>query len=204
LKGLALVKALRQGGYVLYMRHAAATVGADQSLPSIPKWWENCAVQRNLSDLGRDQAKKVGEALRELAVPIAEVKSSQFCRNLETARLMGFKAITITEDINHPVGQRTGGPDVNAQRYTHLVQIPRPGTNTLLISHTQGSSRRNEMLMGQLQEAEIIVYLPDGAAEAEPLARIPVADWPLLVTLDWADKASRPQPSPSGRAPGKK
>lgn len=194
LKGLALVRALKGGGYILYMRHASATVGADQGLPTIPNWWENCAIQRNLSDAGREQARKVGEALRELSLPISEVKTSQFCRNLETARLMGFKSVTVTEELNHPVGQRTGGPDVNIARYKHLTQVPKPGTNVLLVSHTQGSAKPAERMLGQVQEAEIIVYLPDGKGETEPVARMPLADWPLYLTLEWADRSARPAP----------
>lgn len=190
LKGIALVRALKGGGYNLYMRHALATTGADQSLPGIPNWWENCALQRNLSDPGRDQAKKVGEALRELGVPLGEVKTSQFCRNKETAKLMGVQSITVTEEINHPVGQRTGGPDVNITRYKHLAMVPKRGTNTLLISHTQGSSKAQERIMSSIAEAEIIVYLPDGKGDAEPVARIPPGDWYLYTTLDWAERAT--------------
>jgi phosphohistidine phosphatase SixA len=156
----------------------------------VPNWWENCAIQRNLSDQGRDQAKKVGEALRELGVPLGEVKVSQFCRNKETAKHMGIQTITVTEDINHPVGQRMGGPDVNATRYKQLVIVPRKGTNTLLISHTQGSSQVNERILSSIGEAEIIVFQPDGKGDAVPVARIPPLDWYLYTTLDWAEKAT--------------
>jgi phosphohistidine phosphatase SixA len=189
LKGIALVRALRAGGYNLYMRHSIATTGADGSLPTIANWWENCAIQRNLSDPGREQSKKVGEALRELAVPLGEVKVSQFCRNKETAKLMGIQTITVTEEINHPVGQRTGGPDVNVTRYKHLAMVPKKGTNTLLISHTQGSAKAQERILSSIAEAEIIVFQPDGSGEAEPVARIPPGDWYLYTTLEWAERA---------------
>jgi len=66
LKGVQLVLALRQGGFNLYMRHAVATVGQDGNFQQTPEWWDNCDIQRNMSDAGREQARKVGEGLREL------------------------------------------------------------------------------------------------------------------------------------------
>jgi hypothetical protein len=48
---------------------------------------DDCATQRNLSDAGRAQARRLGERLRAAAVPVDPVRSSRWCRCLETARL---------------------------------------------------------------------------------------------------------------------
>jgi phosphohistidine phosphatase SixA len=183
LKGMAILKALQKGGYNLYMRHGAASIGQDSStLPQTPRWWDNCAVQRNLADEGREQARKVGIALRQLNVPIDSVKTSQFCRTRDTAYAMGLSAIEIVEALNHQIGQRVGF-DVHAERFKLLATPPSPGKNVLMISHTHGSARAEERAVAQMQEAEIVMYRPDGKGSAEPVARITVADWDIFLAL---------------------
>src|SRR5258706_1883256 len=49
----ALLAKLRQGGYVLYLRHASTDFSQnDERMTS----FEDCAHQRNLTDKGRDEA----------------------------------------------------------------------------------------------------------------------------------------------------
>ncbi|WP_059041388.1 histidine phosphatase family protein [Paenibacillus rubinfantis] len=47
---------LRQGGYVIYVRHGEANVGQDR--PGMRP--EDCTAQRNLSAVGRGQARRFG------------------------------------------------------------------------------------------------------------------------------------------------
>lgn len=187
LKGVALVTALRKGGFNLYMRHALSTVGSDQDLLNTPKWWENCALQRNISGPGREQARKVGEALRALKIPVGAVKVAQFCRTRDTGSLLGLGPLQIEEGLNHVIGQRAGF-DVNAARLALLAELPAPGKNTILVSHTHGSPHPLERVMGGLAEAEIAVYRPDGAGKAELVARIELAEWDNLGQLMSAAK----------------
>lgn len=179
LKGAILLQALRKGGYNLYMRHAQANVGQDANLQQVPTWWENCSIQRNVSDPGREQARKVGAALRDLAIPVSQVIAAQFCRTRDTAHLMGLGPIEVSADLNHQIGQRPG-IDFNGARFRLLAVRPANGTNTLLVSHTHASPRLEERIMGGIQEAEIVVYHPDGNGGAEPVARVPVTEWDNL------------------------
>jgi phosphohistidine phosphatase SixA len=169
------------------MRHAQSNVGQDANLLQTPVWWENCAIQRNISDPGREQARKVGAAIRDLAIPVNHVIAAQFCRTRDTAHLMGLGPIEITEDLNHQIGQRPGF-DVNAARFKRLATGPASGMNNLLVSHTHGSPRTEERIMGGLLEAEIVVYRPDGNGGSEPIARIPPAEWDNLSRLQASGK----------------
>lgn len=188
LKGVALVDALRQGGFNLFMRHAQATIGQDGNLLQTPSWWENCTIQRNMSDTGRDQARRVGAAIRALKIPVDQILTAQFCRTQETGHLLGLGAIEVTEDINHQIGQRAGF-DVNAARFRRLAAQPAKGMNNVLVSHTHGSTRPEERVMSGMQEAEMVVYRPDGKGGSEPVARIPLTDWENLTRL-MADRKS--------------
>ena len=187
LKGATLVSALKKGGFNLYMRHALANVGQDGNLIQTPQWWDNCALQRNIADAGREQARKVGDALRTLKIPIGGVLTAQFCRTRDTGHTMGLGPIEITEDLNHQIGQRAGF-DVNAARFKQLATLPPKGTNRVLVSHTHGSPKTEERIMGAMQEAEIVVFQPDNKGGSEPIARIPVAEWDALIKIEHAAK----------------
>ena len=164
--GAKFVDALRGGGYVLYMRHAL----------QIPPTSEKCDTS-NLTPVGEAQARAVGAALRELKIPIGQVRSSQPCRNRDTARLLGLGPVEITDDLN-PAGLREGF-DVSAARLRQLQEAPPRGTNSLLVSHVHGSLKKAEWM--HLEIAEIIVYRPDGKGSTMPVARVRVEGWEELV-----------------------
>jgi phosphohistidine phosphatase SixA len=73
---------LRAGGIVLF-RHATAPGTGDPPGMRLG----DCATQRNLGAAGREQARRIGEALRDQGIPIGAVLASQWCRTLETAEL---------------------------------------------------------------------------------------------------------------------
>src|SRR5687768_7239726 len=84
LEGAPLVAALRKGGYTLYFRHTATDFSQNDSAMTR---YDDCASQRNLTELGRQQARAIGDAVRALELPIGDVLASPFCRTVETGRL---------------------------------------------------------------------------------------------------------------------
>ena len=78
--------ALRSGGHFALIRHAVAPGTGDPSHFSL----HDCTTQRNLSEEGRSQAAKIGQRLRANGLRKARVYSSQWCRCLDTARLIGM------------------------------------------------------------------------------------------------------------------
>src|SRR5690554_1752875 len=79
-----VLEAMRAGGVVILLRHGTTEPGIGDP----PEFTlDNCATQRNLSAVGRDESRRVGKALRAAGVSIAAVRSSRWCRSLETARL---------------------------------------------------------------------------------------------------------------------
>lgn len=73
-------------GYVLLLRHAIAPGGGDPENFRLG----DCTTQRNLSDDGRAQARKIGAWLSAQNVKIAGVESSRWCRATETAELLNL------------------------------------------------------------------------------------------------------------------
>lgn len=76
-------QALGRGGVVLAARHALAPGNFD------PPGFKlgDCSTQRNLSDEGRAQARRLGAWLTQRGLKPAQVRSSPWCRCDETARL---------------------------------------------------------------------------------------------------------------------
>lgn len=74
---------LRDGEQVVLLRHAMAPGVAEPSSFAI----DDCKTQRNLSDRGRQQARKIGALFSARAAPTERVLSSRYCRALETGSI---------------------------------------------------------------------------------------------------------------------
>lgn len=80
---LDLPARLREGGVVLAFRHALAPGTFDPPEFRVG----DCGTQRNLSDEGRAQARRIGERFAAWGLAPAAVRSSPWCRCIDTARL---------------------------------------------------------------------------------------------------------------------
>jgi broad specificity phosphatase PhoE len=80
----ALLDALRQGGAVLMLRHAQTEPGVGD-----PPGFQlgQCGTQRNLSEAGRAQSRRIGQALAAQGLVPRAVRSSGWCRCIDTAEL---------------------------------------------------------------------------------------------------------------------
>jgi phosphohistidine phosphatase SixA len=74
---------LRRGGHVVLVRHASAPGTYDP--PGFRL--EDCSTQRNLSEAGREEARRLGLAVRQRGVKVGRVWSSRWCRARDTAAL---------------------------------------------------------------------------------------------------------------------
>lgn len=86
----AIWAALRDGGVVALVRHARAPGTGDP--PNFRLG--DCATQRNLSEDGRRQAAELGARFRREGVLVTDVRSSRWCRALDTASL-AFPAVIV-------------------------------------------------------------------------------------------------------------
>jgi phosphohistidine phosphatase SixA len=75
---------LRDGGNVVLIRHAQTIPGFGDP-PGFRL--DDCQSQRYLSEIGREQSRRMGERFRKENIPIGPVLSSEWCRCYETAEL---------------------------------------------------------------------------------------------------------------------
>jgi phosphohistidine phosphatase SixA len=173
LGGRALLAALKAGGLVLYFRHASTDFGQnDEQMTG----YEDCARQRNLTDAGRDEARRIGVAIKRLEIPVGEVMASPFCRTMETAQLIFGRATSTAAVRGGPA--RPDTPDRYAELRRLLATPPRPGTDLAIVSH--GNPFAAVAGTPYLAEGEAAVIRPLGAQGFVIIARIPKDAWEAL------------------------
>lgn len=126
-------RALAEPGHVALMRHAVTTPGVGDP-PNFRLG--DCATQRDLSEEGRDQAVRLGEAYRARRVPVARVLSSEWCRCLETARLMAVGPVEpAPEALNSFFEERDKRERRTGALRRLLAAAPRDGAALVLVTH---------------------------------------------------------------------
>ena len=78
-----ILAALEDGKKIVFIRHAIAPGNGDPDDFDI----NDCSSQRNLSEKGRNQSKKIGDFFRINKIKIDTVLSSEWCRCKDTAKL---------------------------------------------------------------------------------------------------------------------
>ena len=81
-----LIDALKEGGKLIFIRHAHAPGNGDPENFNI----KDCLTQRNLNQIGKDQSTKIGLFFKENSIQIDKILSSQWCRCKDTA-FLAFK-----------------------------------------------------------------------------------------------------------------
>lgn len=97
----SLAARLRSGGVVIAFRHALAPGTFDP--PGFVL--EDCRTQRNLDDEGRAQAARIGRWFADQGLTPAQVRSSPWCRCLDTARIaFGAPSVQTWAALGSPRG----------------------------------------------------------------------------------------------------
>jgi phosphohistidine phosphatase SixA len=170
-----LVDALRKGGLVIVMRHASSP----REVPTKETAADgNTKVERQLDETGRDTATAMGNALRQLRIPISTVVSSGTFRALQTVRLAGLGEPTVAAELGD--GGQSMQVTTDAQSAwlkARVTQVPANG-NVLLVTHMPNLSRAFPE-WGTVADGESVVLRPDGKGFAV-LGRIKIEEWPTL------------------------
>src|SRR5258706_1763989 len=170
-----IVKALRAGGFVIVVRHGATF--PDQA-DTDPLNFDNIAAQRNLNDKGKALAKAFGDALRQVGIPVGKVYTSKYNRAYETAVIAGFKDIEKTADLTE--GGLVVSPNENNRRieafHKMLGTAPKPGTNTILITHKPNIVDALGKDWFDVKEGEASIFRPENGSYKR-LARVQIDAW---------------------------
>ena len=162
----ALWKLLRDGGQVVLVRHAVTTPGVGDP-PGMRL--DDCATQRNLSDDGRKHAARIGAAFRARGIPVRDVRSSPWCRCIETAKLAFGGA-----QVHASLGNLFGRPELREAQVAsfrrELLEKKGKG-NLVLVSHGSTIQALTGVSPGT---GELVVITPQGEGRFTLAGRLEV------------------------------
>ena len=145
---------LREGGHVVFLRHAMAPGTTEPANFDI----EKCSTQRNLSARGKQQASKIGALFGARAAPVERVLSSRYCRCLDTARI-AFEAepepfAALDPPAADEAARKTQEADILAQIRDYS------GTdNLVMVTHVKNIQGMTGI---SPREGEAVIVAPDG------------------------------------------
>jgi broad specificity phosphatase PhoE len=173
------INAMRQGGYVIVLRHGATPT--DQA-DTDPLHLENVAQQRQLNDQGREQARTMGAAIRKLNIPVSQVHTSAFNRAVETGQLLGFGEVKPSLDFAE--GGLVVTPIENNRRAQALRKIaatvPPAGTNVIIVTHRPNILDAFGKDWFDVREGEASILKPNGNGGYSLIARVQADEWNKL------------------------
>ena len=155
---------LRAGGSIGLMRHSTAP-GSDD-----PPNFElgDCATQRNLSEGGRALATEVGRRLRDAGISSARIVSSQWCRCLDTAELLGQGPVEerafFNSLVSYPRESAQMTRDARAWILAQDLTVP-----TMVVTHQVNIAA---LVQSRPQEGDIVVVRPSGEGTLEVVGTI--------------------------------
>ena len=172
---LEVVERLRDGGYVVFLRHAATDHSQKDRL-GVPL--TDCRGQRNLNDAGRAQARSIGEAWQALELPLGDVLASGYCRTRETAEL-AFGRATIVPTLTGIPAEMVGTYSGRVRALRRMLGTkPADRDNTVIVGHIANLEAATKV---EIEEGDAAVFVPLGDSRYRLLATLPASAWPQLV-----------------------
>jgi phosphohistidine phosphatase SixA len=148
--------AARADGTHLLMRHARAPGTGDPAGFQLG----DCATQRNLDDQGREQARRIGEAIRAAGISVDLVLSSAWCRASDTAALLGLGPVVPEHSLNSFFADRSNAGRATADLTRRLAALA--GRKAVLVTHQVNISALTGVYPAA-GEILAITVRPDGA-----------------------------------------
>jgi phosphohistidine phosphatase SixA len=124
---------LKDGGYVVLLRHVTAG-GSDSDDFDL----KDCRTQREVGPSGRSEAEALAARFKAAGIGEARVLSSQWCRALQTAALLGLGPVVEEPALNF-YHWRLGDEAAMNEALSHYLtglQAPPPGAPLVLVAHT--------------------------------------------------------------------
>lgn len=163
---------LKQGGYVILMRHGPVDSLTHSTHPRAE--FENCVGQNNLSPQGQQEMAQLGRAFKKKRIPIGAVLASPFCRTQDTARI-AFGKVHVWDALD----LQTELPDDEAAKRSEEVAARigqfKGKKNLVLVTHQPNI---DSLTLELVERGTILVLKPSGGAGFSVVGRIALEDLP--------------------------
>lgn len=155
---------LRDGGRVVFLANANAPGTGDPANFNL----EQCRTQRNLSDRGRQQARRIGALIAARAEPVEKVYTSRYCRAAETARLaFGDRLVEEMAALDAPPRDGEISSEAKAEIFALIRDYSGSG-NLVLVTHPETVTA---FVGVKPREGEAVIVAPTDAG-AHAIGRI--------------------------------
>lgn len=152
--------ALKQGGFVIYMRHGKT----DPAIADRPVViFSDCTTQRPLVEAGRKMAADIGRHLRKARIPIGDIYVSPMCRTRESAQQVfgkdvQFEVVTALFSSTNQTSEEKK-PSIAALQKFLSDPVP-AGSNRFILAHAPNLAD----LMGYFPKTEgtVVIFRPNG------------------------------------------
>jgi phosphohistidine phosphatase SixA len=147
------------------MRHAIAPGTGDPAEFTLG----DCTTQRNLDDTGREQARQTGERIRAMGIELTSILTSQWCRCVDTARLLDLGPVQEEPALNSFFRDRRTAAAQSRQIKQHLANLS-DNDKALLVTHQVNITALTDIFP---RSGEIILFrLINDGTEIDVLARL--------------------------------
>ncbi|KXJ58541.1 MAG: histidine phosphatase family protein [Thalassospira sp. Nap_22] len=158
-------KIWQSDGVHALMRHAIAPGTGDPANFTLG----DCTTQRNLDDTGRQQARETGDRIREMGIELTSILTSQWCRCVDTARLLDLGPVTEEPALNSFFRNRSTEAAQTAEIKAKLASLP-GDEKLLLVTHQVNITALTDIFP---RSGEIILFrMSDDGTELDVLSRL--------------------------------
>ena len=163
----ALWRQLREGGLVVLIRHASTGPGLGD-----PPGFRlgDCSTQRNLSEAGREESRRIGARFKAEGVAVQEVLTSPWCRCRETA-LLAFGRAEDWEPLSSFFELPHREPELTERVRKRIASYQRRRTagNVVMVTHNVNIAALSRH---SVAPGEMVLMRPDGCCDARPKGRL--------------------------------
>jgi len=165
----ALWRQLRAGGLVLLIRHASTVPGLGD-----PEGFRlgDCSTQRNLSEVGREESRRIGPRFKSEGVAVQEVLTSPWCRCRDTA-MLAFGRAEDWEPLSSFFDYPHREPEFSERVRKRIASYQRRKMtgNVVMVTHNVNIAALSRH---SVAPGEMVLMRPDGCCGARPLERLKI------------------------------
>jgi len=150
---------MQKPGHIVLLRHSNAPGSVPESNDMNMK---DCSIQRNLDAEGKAQAARIGNEFRKHKIGKVKLVSSEYCRAMETGKLMKLGPVTPLRILNQVfLADVPGMREASAKGREYMKKIP-PKQLTVLVTHV---TNIQSIAGAKLDSGEMAVVHFDPAGE---------------------------------------
>jgi phosphohistidine phosphatase SixA len=185
LKDADLFNDIKKGGYIFSFRHAAASVGSDQTSSKVPEWWKSCesTIARQITlPIGKNQSDSTGKVIKFLKIPVDTTITSEFCRCKQTTEYfnLGVPNKTI-KDITFFVYDE-GNRYENSMKY--FANRPITDKNYIVVGHAGFGKTPTPAPLATLEWGDAAIFKQVSlGTEPKFIKTIRVKEWTSLAKI---------------------